>query len=67
MLRIFGSPTMLCDGLTRRDLLHAGEVRNVPVSPKDTLATAFHPLGIDAQRRPAPIAGDGKAWPEVFA
>jgi uncharacterized protein (DUF1501 family) len=51
-----------------------GEVRDVPVSPKDILATAFHLLGIDAhttvpdaQGRPAPIAGDGKVRPEVFA
>lgn len=52
---------------------HAGEVRDVPVSPKDILATAFHALGIDAhttvpdaQGRPSPIAGDGKVRHEVF-
>lgn len=52
---------------------HAAEVRDIPVSPKDILATAFHALGIDAhttvpdaQGRPAPIAGDGKVRPEVF-
>jgi hypothetical protein len=53
---------------------HGGEVRDVPVSPKDILATAFHLLGIDvhttvpdAQGKPAHIAGDGKVRPEVFA
>ncbi len=53
---------------------HGGEVRDVPVSPKDILATAFHALGIDvhttvpdAQGKPAHIAGDGKVRPEVFA
>jgi hypothetical protein len=53
---------------------HGGEVRDVPVSPKDILATAFHLLGIDAhttvpdaQGRPAPIAGEGKVRHEVFA
>lgn len=52
---------------------HGAEVRDVPVSPKDILATAFHALGIDvhttvpdAQGRPAHIAGDGKVRPEVF-
>jgi len=51
-----------------------GEVRDVPVSPKDILATAFHALGIDvhttvpdAQGKPAHIAGDGKVRPEVFS
>jgi hypothetical protein len=50
-----------------------GDVRDVPFSPKDILATAFHLLGIDALTtipdalgRPAPIAGDGKVRPEVF-
>lgn len=50
-----------------------GDVREVPFSPKDILATAFHLLGIDtlttipdALGRPAPIAGDGKVRPEVF-
>lgn len=50
-----------------------GEVRDVPVSPKDLLATAFHALGIDPATtvpdtlgRPMPIAGDGKMRPEVF-
>jgi arylsulfatase A-like enzyme len=52
---------------------HGGEVRDVPVSPKDLLATAFHALGIDvhttvpdAQGKPAHIAGDGKVRHEVF-
>jgi hypothetical protein len=51
-----------------------GDVREVPVSPKDILATAFHLLGIDphttvpdAEGRPAPIAGDGNVRPEVVA
>ncbi len=50
-----------------------GDVRDVPVSPKDILATAFHLLGIDvhttvpdAQGKPAHIAGDGKVRTEVF-
>ena len=50
-----------------------GDVRDVPFSPKDILATAFHLLGLDplttipdALGRPAPIAGDGKVRPEVF-
>jgi arylsulfatase A-like enzyme len=50
-----------------------GDVRDVPFSPKDVLATAFHLLGIeaatmipDAQGRPTPIAGDGKVRAEVF-
>ncbi len=53
---------------------HGGEVRDIPVSPKDILATAFHLLGIDvhttvpdAQGKPAHIAGDGKVRQEVFA
>ncbi len=52
---------------------HGGEVRDIPVSPKDILATAFHLLGIDvhttgpdAQGKPAHIAGDGKVRNEVF-
>lgn len=51
-----------------------GEVKEVPVSPKDILATAFHLLGIDPATaltdglgRPVPIAGDGKLRPEVLA
>jgi hypothetical protein len=50
-----------------------GEVRDVPVSPKDILATAFHLLGIDAhttvpdqQGRPVPIAGDGVVRSELL-
>jgi hypothetical protein len=49
-----------------------GDVADVPVSPKDLLATAFHLLGIDphtmvADRlgRPHPIAGDGRMRPEL--
>jgi hypothetical protein len=50
-----------------------GEVRDVPVSPKDLLATAFHLLGYDPETpvqdalgRPVPAAGDGRVRPEVF-
>jgi hypothetical protein len=50
-----------------------GEVRDLPVSPKDLLATASHLLGIDAGTmvpdalgRPVPIAGDGKVRAEFF-
>jgi hypothetical protein len=50
-----------------------GDVRDVPFSPKDILATAFHLLGLDplttipdALGRPAPIAGNGKVRAEVF-
>ncbi|MFO0806924.1 MAG: DUF1501 domain-containing protein [Gemmataceae bacterium] len=53
---------------------NGGEVKDLPISPKDVLATAFHLLGIDAhtmvpdlQGRPVPIAGDGIVRPEVFA
>jgi len=53
---------------------NGGEVKDLPVSPKDVLATAFHLLGIDAhttvpdqQGRPVPIAGDGIVRHEVFA
>ena len=53
---------------------NGGEVKDLPVSPKDVLATAFHLLGIDAhtmvpdqQGRPVHIAGDGIVRPEVFA
>jgi hypothetical protein len=52
---------------------HAGDVVDVPVSPKDILATAFHLLGIDphttvpdAENRPVPIAGDGVFRPELL-
>lgn len=51
-----------------------GDVREVPVSPKDLLATAFYLLGIDPgttvpdrQGKPSPIAGEGRVRPEVFA
>ncbi|MCE9563053.1 MAG: DUF1501 domain-containing protein [Planctomycetes bacterium] len=51
-----------------------GDVRDVPVSPKDILATALHLLGIDPhtmvpdqQGRPVPAVGEGKVRPEVFA
>ena len=51
-----------------------GDVHDLPVSPKDILATIFHLLGIDAHTtipdrlgRPTPIAGTGKVRPEVIA
>jgi hypothetical protein len=50
-----------------------GEVKDVPVSPKDILATAFHLLGIDPGStvadtlgRPVPVAGDGRVRPELL-
>lgn len=53
---------------------NGGEVKDLPVSPKDVLATAFHLLGIDAHTtvpdqtgRPVPIAGDGVVRREVLA
>jgi Protein of unknown function (DUF1501) len=51
-----------------------GDVKDMPVSPKDVLATAFHLLGIDPhttvpdpQGKPMPIAGDGQLRPELLA
>jgi Protein of unknown function (DUF1501) len=51
-----------------------GDVKDLPVSPKDVLATAFHLLGIDphttvpdAQGKPMPIAGDGQLRSELLA
>jgi hypothetical protein len=51
-----------------------GEVEDTPVSPKDLLATTFHLLGIDPETtvpdrfdRPMPIAGTGRARPELMA
>jgi uncharacterized protein (DUF1501 family) len=50
-----------------------GDVKDVPVSPKDILATAFHLLGIhpattvsDTLGRPLLIAGDGRVRPELI-
>ena len=50
-----------------------GDVADVPVSPKDMQATAFHLLGIDPhtqildqQSRPVPIAGDGRVREELL-
>ena len=49
------------------------DVRDVPVSPKDLLATTLHLLGIDpettvsdAQGRPSPVVGEGRVRPEVM-
>jgi uncharacterized protein (DUF1501 family) len=51
----------------------AGDVVDVPVSPKDILATIYHLLGFststvlhDRFGRPMPIAGDGKVRPELL-
>lgn len=50
-----------------------GDVIDVPISPKDILATAFHLLGIDPhllvrdrQGRPVPISGDGQVRGELL-
>jgi len=50
-----------------------GDVREMPVSPKDILATTYHLLGIDPnttvtdpQGRPVPIAGTGQVRPELL-
>jgi hypothetical protein len=50
-----------------------GEVADLPISPKDVLATAFHLLGIDPHtpvldplNRPVPVAGEGVVRPEFF-
>ena len=52
----------------------AGDVKEIPVSPKDILATTYHLLGIDAHAtvpdplgRPYPIAGEGEARMELLA
>lgn len=74
MIPLFGSQKRLCDGFSRRDLLHiGGDVEHAPVSPKDILATAFYLLGVspdtliyDQLNRPLPIAGTGVIRPELF-
>jgi hypothetical protein len=50
-----------------------GDVVDLPISPKDVLATALHLLGIDpdttvpdAQGRPVPIAGTGQVRSELI-
>lgn len=50
-----------------------GTVAETPVSPKDIHATTYHLLGIDPQtlmydqqRRPHPIAGEGRVRPELL-
>jgi hypothetical protein len=52
----------------------AGDVLDIPVSPKDVLATALYLLGIDPDvmvpdqtGRPVHAVGDGKLRPEVLA
>lgn len=51
----------------------AGDVQDMPISPKDMQATAYHLLGFDEhatmrdrQNRPYPIAGDGRCRPELL-
>lgn len=51
----------------------AGDVADVPISPKDVLASALHLLGIDPHTlvhdllgRPVPVAGAGQVRPEFF-
>ncbi len=51
----------------------AGDVKELPISPKDILATTFHLLGIDAhttvpdaQGKPYPIAGEGEVRSELL-
>jgi Protein of unknown function (DUF1501) len=51
----------------------AGDVKELPISPKDILATTFHLLGIDghttvpdAQGKPYPIAGEGETRAELL-
>ena len=50
-----------------------GDVVDLPISPKDVLATALHLLGIDsdttvpdAQGRPVPITGTGRVRSELI-
>ncbi len=52
---------------------HAGDVVDMPISPKDILATAFHLLGIDPEMtfidplgRPLPFTGTGVFRPELL-
>lgn len=56
MIRIYGTPRRLCDGLTRRDLLHIGGLGAFGV----TLGDAFGPAALRAAQS-APAAGFGKA------
>jgi hypothetical protein len=51
----------------------AGDVVETPVSPKDVLATLYHLLGVDPETtiqdrlgRPVPVAGEGRARPELL-
>jgi hypothetical protein len=51
-----------------------GDVTEVPVSPKDVVATLFHVLGIDPRGeirdrlgRPYPIGGPGRVRAELLA
>ncbi|MFM9066954.1 MAG: DUF1501 domain-containing protein, partial [Planctomycetota bacterium] len=51
----------------------AGEVMDLPITPKDIQATAFHWLGIPAETqmpdrlgRPLPIAGEGRVRRELL-
>jgi len=51
----------------------AGEIVDEPLDPKDVLRTAYHLLGVDADRellvspgRPAPLVGGGRIVPELL-
>jgi len=52
MLRVLGSPKSLCDGLTRREFLHAGALSVLGLSLDDWLR---------AQEAKASVAGSGRA------
>jgi hypothetical protein len=56
MIRILGTPRRLCDGLTRRDLLHIGGLGAFGV----TLGDVFGPARLSAAQA-APAATFGKA------
>lgn len=71
--------TVLAGGGVRRGAVvgatdrQGGEVADLPISPKDIQATAFHLLGIppettmlDRVGRPHPLAGDGKVRTELL-
>ncbi|MFM7842731.1 MAG: DUF1501 domain-containing protein [Planctomycetota bacterium] len=65
-----GAPRGAVVGRTDRQ---AGEVMDLPITPKDIQATAFHWLGIPAETqmpdrlgRPLPIAGEGRVRRELL-
>src|SRR3954452_2615975 len=55
MIRVLGGPKRLCDGLTRRDLLHVGSLGLLGLSAGEALALA------PARAGPVEIAGFGRA------